>query len=123
MLYDIGMEMLIQINEDFLRPRIKVVLSRMGFCERYQAFDYLVEIIFDLIKNEDENSMDYNSCLNKLAQTFEVSAVSVAGGIGALLNSNKNILNKLGVSNKQNFYRIKIIKNYVVKEIEKRFEN
>lgn len=110
-------------NEEFLRPRIRVVLSSVGFCERYQAFDYLVETVCEMCQNKDETFKDYLQMVDRLSKYYNIAPISITGQIGVLIMGNKDFCNRLDLTNKRNFQRLKTIANFVQEEMNKRFVN
>ncbi len=110
-------------NEEYMRPRIRVALSSMGFCEKYQAFEYLVEGVFYIFKNNELTKQNYKELVNRLSQHKNVEPICVTEQLGIIITSNKQLCEKLNLKSMGNYNRLLALANFVQERIDDIFAN
>lgn len=111
-------------NKNFSISKINVILSTLGFSERYIAFNYLSFIIIYMHRSKSDSSQTYKQAIAELQKKYGVSARTITFGLSYLLSccTNPELTSKTqyNISNKRILNRIRLVKEFVEKKF---FEN
>jgi len=119
--YNTNMKELTTIKPYLLRNKINICLTKIGFNEKYAAFEYISYILLNIIA-EDNNSLEfYNKLLENLSNRHNISTVAIAYSLKKLTNMCKyhEIFSKsqFNLKNNATLNRIRVIKNYILTNI------
>ena len=125
MLYNKNMkqEYMLNFPDKLLSNRICIALTKLGLNEFYVAFKYLHKIIEYVIIEQNDNRETISNSIKMLEnkyQNTERTIINALGKIFTLCNPEVFKSSHLYGKIKLNYYhKIKIIKDYVLKEINK----
>ena len=105
-----------EIPSTLLLAKIKIHLSNVGLSEKYNAFDYLSDIIFYMLKHDDDSLQIYNQAITMISNKYSLNERTVKSSIQNLLkNCDGKIRYKtqFNLSSHSTLNKIRVLKNYI----------
>lgn len=108
------------ISSQLLLTEIKVILSNLGMSEMYHSFNFLTDIIFYMIKHDDDSAAIYKKSLNLLAEKYAVGERTISNGLASILKScDDSIKSKtqFNLTRNSTLNKVRVIKNYIKEKL------
>ena len=107
---------------EFLNNKIKIILSTLGFNEKYIAFDYLSIIITYLIVNNNDSFETYNSAIEIVKEKYNLATRTITQSLNKILSmcNKTEIINKyqFNIVNNKTLNKIRVVKLYVENKLK-----
>lgn len=108
------------LSTPLLLREIRVILTDLGMSELYYSFNFLTDIIFYMIKHNDDSVSMYKKSVNLISQKHSVTERSVINGVSLILKSCDDKLktkSQFNLTHNSTLNKIRVIKNYVIEKL------
>lgn len=110
-------------NLELLTKKIEIILSLLGMSAQYISFIYLQRIIYDMIIQDDDSLLLYQSSLNQIMKEYNISSRSIAYGLKKIITKCPNTIitskPQFNLKHHATLNKIRIIKNYILEQFTK----
>ena len=102
------------------KTQMRMNLNRIGLEEKYRAFNYLSDIIFFMIENDDSQD-SFRQAISLTCDTYSIEERSLKSSIQDLLKScDEKVTKRAQFNLKYNsiYNKIIVIKNYILNRMD-----
>lgn len=109
------------ISSQLLVNEIKLSLSTFGMSEAYHSFNFLTDIIFYMIKHNDDSLEIYQKSIKLLAEKYNLTERSIINGLQYILkHCETKIKSKIqfNLTKNSTLNKIRVVKNIILDKLK-----